>query len=140
MRSVNPRQSRRSAGLDRVGAAVVEAAICLPVLVLILFGTIETCNMLFVSQSLKIVAFEGSRVGTVPGAEADNVQYQCETLLDDRDISGATIAFTPDPATLQPGEFFQVTIEAPCGPNSVIGSAFFAGRTIVRSASLPAKQ
>ena len=125
---------------DRRGTAVAEAAICLPVLMVIFVGTIEVCNMLFIGQTLKVTAYEGSRVGIVPGANAANVNYQCESLLNDRNVQSASIDMTPaDPSMLDPGDFFTVTIEADCGANSIIGSSFFAGRTMSRSVSLPRK-
>lgn len=138
---VRPRpQTHSRRDRHRRGTAVAEAAICLPVLMVIFVGTIEVCNMLFVGQTLKVTAYEGSRVGIVPGANAANVQYQCESLLNDRNVQSATINMTPaDPSMLDSGDFFTVTIEADCGANSIIGGSFFAGRTMSRSVSLPRK-
>jgi len=124
----------------RRGTAVVELAICLPVLVTVLLATTEACTILHVQQSLKISAFEGARVGTVPGADADNVTYQCETLLDDHNVESYTVSMDPpSPTTLNQGDYFKVTISADFAPNSLIGGWLYSGKILSRSVSLRAE-
>ena len=119
----------------RRGLAVVELAVALPVVVLITFATIETCTALYKKQFLEIVAYEGARVGVVPGAESANVIYKCETLLQAGGIADYTIAPIPsDPATLEPGDYFTVEISAPLGPNSL--GAIFTSSTLTQRVSL----
>ena len=52
----------------RTGAAVIEMAICLPVSVFMVFGTIELTGAIFLKQTLTSAAHEGAlagmRVGT----------------------------------------------------------------------------
>ena len=137
--AILPGSSRRYLRLRR-GSAVVELAICLPILMTILLATTEACNMLHVQQTLKICAFEGARVGTVPGANATNVVYQCQTLLDDHNVQSYTIALDPpDPSTLNQGDYFAVVISADFGPNSLIGGWLYDGRTLIRSVALRAE-
>ena len=122
------------------GTAAVELAICLPILATLLLATTEACNMLHVQQSLKISAFEGARVGTVPAATTANVQQQCQSLLDDHSVNGYTIAMDPpDPANLSQGDFFTVTVSASFSDNSIIGGWFYAGQTLSRSVALQAE-
>ena len=56
----------RKKQLPKRGIAAVEFAVIAPVFFLILLGTIETCTMIFLQQSLKIAAYEAarSRLGT----------------------------------------------------------------------------
>ena len=49
--------SRRFTKRRRRGAALIEFAVTLPLLVLILFATIEACSMVYLQQSLKIAAY-----------------------------------------------------------------------------------
>ncbi len=122
------------------GSAVVELAICLPILMTVLLATTEACNMLHVQQSLKICAFEGARVGTVPGADASNVAFQCQTLLDDHNVQDFTITMDPpDPTALNQGDYFQVTVSADFNSNSLIGGWLYNGRTLSRSVALRAE-
>lgn len=116
------------------GVAVVELAVCLPILVVILLATIETCVMLQLKQNLAVTAYEGARVGIIPGVQAGTVQAQCQLLLDDRSINGTTITLSPtDPATMSPGDQFTVTVVADCAANSIAGSVFYQGKTITES-------
>lgn len=60
----------------RSGAAIIELAVCLPLLVLITLATIKACSMIFLKQTLIIAAFEGARIGMLPGSAALNVEAQ----------------------------------------------------------------
>ena len=123
-------RNRRS----RAGVAVVELAICLPILVLILVATVEACVMLQLQHNLTIAAYEGARIGIMPGANATSVQAQCEMLLDDRNINGYTITLTPSvPSTMNIGDAFTVTVQADCVSNSVVAAMFFEGKTLSES-------
>jgi hypothetical protein len=134
------RPSRSSRHQRRRGVAVVELAVCLPVLVLILLATIEACVMLQLQQNAVITAYEGARIGILPGTDASAVQLQCEMLLDDRNISNYAIKMNPpDPATLNEGDLFTVTVEADCVANSVVGAAFFQNKTISESVVMKAE-
>lgn len=122
------------------GVAVIELAVCLPILVVILLATIETCVMLQLQQNLAVTAYEGARVGIIPGVEAGTVQAQCELLLDDRNINGYTITMDPtDPTTMIPGDLFTVTVVADCAANAVVGSVFYDGKTINESVVMQAQ-
>ena len=46
----------------RKGAAVVEFAVCLPVVVLIVLGSIEAASLLFLKQTLVQASYEGVKV------------------------------------------------------------------------------
>ena len=124
---------------DRSGVASIELAVCLPILVIVAFVAIEACGMLYLAQSLKIASFEGARVGVVPLAETDNVVFQCETLLDDRAIQGYTISLDPsDPALLEEGDYFRVTINVDYEQNALIPGFMLGNRVISRSTALRA--
>ena len=131
---------RRSGGNQRHAVAVVELAVCLPVLVVLLVATIEACVMLQLQQNVAVTAYEGARVGIMPGIDADTVRYQCELLLDDRNVNGYTVSMNPtDPQTMNVGDEFTVTINADCAANSVIGGMFFDGKTISESVVMRAE-
>lgn len=100
----NRRRLGQNSGRRSLGTAAVELAICMPILVILALATIEACAMMHVQQSLKISEFEGARVGTVPGASATNVTYQCQTLLDDHSVESYKISMDPpDPSSAPAG-------------------------------------
>lgn len=117
----------------RHGVAVVELAICLPIIVVILLGTIEACRMIQVKQDLAVVAYEGARVGILPGSTAAVVNFQCDLLMQDRGINGYTINLSNDPATMDRGDRFTVTVNAGCSENSLVGAIFYEGKTLTES-------
>ena len=47
-------QAKRAPG--RGGVAAVELAVCLPVIVVLVFAAIESCSMIFVTQALHWIA------------------------------------------------------------------------------------
>lgn len=117
----------------RTGVAVVELAICLPVIVVILMGTIEACRMIQVKQDLSVVAYEGARVGVIPGSTSAIVNFQCDLLLQDRGIDGYRVALSNDPATMNRGDRFTVTVSAGCKENSLVGALFYEGKVLSES-------
>lgn len=121
--------NRRSA---RRGAAIVELTICLPIIGVLTFGTIEACSMIYLKQSLEIAAYEGGRTALRPGATSSEVIADCQQVVTDRGISGAGFVVTPtDILTAPVNSFLNIQVTAPCWSNLMGGEWFFAGRTIV---------
>ena len=121
----------------RRGVAAAELAVCLPVVVLLVIGTLEACSALFLKQSLTASAYEGVRTALEEGATTTMVQAACNQVLTDRKIQGAKITITPSNiAALNPGDFIDVTVSAPCSPNSLVPAAFYKGRTLSATDSM----
>jgi Flp pilus assembly protein TadG len=121
----------------RRGVAATEFAVCLPIIVLLVLGTIECCSMIFLKQTLAISAYEGARTAIIPGATKTQVEAACNQVLTDHKVNGATISIKPtDFAALNPGDFVDVTVNAPCNANSVVPNTFYRGRTLSSSASM----
>ena len=119
--------------------AVVELAICMPILVLVLFATIEACSMIHLKQTLKVTAFESVRVGLIPSSTTTTVEDQSQMLLDDRNVQGYSVAMAPtNPQTVASGDYFQVTITANYADNSLLGGWFYGDKSLSESVSLRA--
>jgi Flp pilus assembly protein TadG len=122
---------------SRRGVAASELAVCLPVMVLLVLATIETCTMIFLKQSLTVASYESVRTALQPGAVAADVQATCDGVLADRRIQGGKLTISPANFTqLTPGEYIQVTVSAPADSNSVIPGSFFRGKTLSASATM----
>src|SRR5262245_57067388 len=105
--SVSPRSMQRR----RRGVAATEFAVCLPIIVLLVIGTIEACSMIFLKQSLAVAAYEGARTAIIPGATKADVETACNQILADRDVAGATVTIKPtNIEALNPGDFVDVTV------------------------------
>lgn len=136
---------------NRSGAAAVELAISLPVLVMLLFGTIETCTMIFLQQSLEIAAYEGARVAILPKVQASDVEATVNQILSARRVNSARVGVTLlrysdeqstwenlNQANFQEapfGTFIRVDVAASCSANAVFNLSFFGGRELTGSAA-----
>lgn len=131
------RRPRPPQASQRRGAALVELAVILPVLVLIFFATIEACGMINLEQSLKVAAYEATRVALVPGTTAGNVTAAGNQVLDDRRVKSGTVTVTPSDIAGAPyGAYIRVTVSAPAKGNSIVGGWFFGGKTLSSSVEM----
>lgn len=134
----SPFNSRlKQPGRSRRAVAATELAVCLPVVVLIVIATIEACSMIFLKQSLTVASYEGARTAIIPGVTVSEIQATCNQVLADRRVKGASVTVSPkDLSTLDPGDFVDVTVTAPCAPNAVVPNTFYRGRSLSASASM----
>jgi hypothetical protein len=106
--------------------------VCLPIITLLVFASIEACTMIYLKQSLTIAAYEGGRTAIKPGAASADVIAQCEQILLDREVHGAQITLNPtDITAATEGSFLQVSVTAPCNQNLITSSWFFGDKTLV---------
>lgn len=116
---------------SRSGTAVVELAVCLPLVLLLVFATNEVADMLFLKQSLYTSAYEGARVAIHPGMTTADVSKRCNEILAVRGVQGAKVAIEPANFESQSrGTAIAVTVTAPSGSNSKLPVWFFAGKTL----------
>jgi len=126
--------TRRS---GRRGVAAAELAVCLPVVVLIVLATIESCSALFLKQSLTVAAYEGVRTAIEKGASSTTVQTNCNAILKDRKIQGSQVTVRPaNIASLKAGDYINVTVSAPCNANSLVPTTFFRGKSLSATATM----
>ena len=96
------------------GAAIIELAICLPVLLLIVFGTIEISTSIFLQQTLTSAAHEGALKGMQGIANEQEVTEKVNEILAVRGITDCTVTVEPSGAdflNMAPGEFFSINIQ-----------------------------
>lgn len=134
--SARQHRSSRRANHRRRGAAAVEAAFCLPLLVVLMLGMWEVGRMVQVSQILANAAREGARYAAmgnlnINGANTPITVAMVQQLVRDyltgaglptAAVSGAQITLTnlsgnawTDPSGAQPMDKFQVTVTIPSG-------------------------
>jgi len=130
-KTISPMLRRRRPVRHSRGAAVVEFAAIIPVLMLVLLGTIETCNMIFLQQSLEIAAYEAARVTIVPETDTADVETSATALLNGRRVNGAAITVTPNNFQNVPyGAFIRVDVSAPCNSNGALLPTFYGSKTL----------
>lgn len=121
-----PRRHRRANQRD--GAAVVEAAFCIPVILIMMMGTLEVCSGLYLSESLTVCAYEATRAGVRRGKTADDVYDRAVEVLAQRNITLPTGGDGKlEGVVIEPGDFsslkaldeIRVTITASTSGNSL---------------------
>ena len=98
----------------RLGAAIVEMAICLPVIVLLTYGTIELAGGLFLKQTLTSAAHEGALAGMRLDATEAIVRERVELILAVREVEDCVITITPSGRAfdaMQSGDTFTIQID-----------------------------
>ena len=127
---------KTKARVKREGAAIVEFAVCLPLIVLIVLGTIEAGSLLFLKQTLVQAAYEGAKVAIASG-DSEQVEAVVDAVADSRNLTDVSIQFTPsDLASVPAGETVTITISAPGDANSLVSFGPFANLTVQASASM----
>ena len=98
----------------RLGAAIVEMAICLPVIVLLTYGTIELAGGLFLKQTLTSAAHEGALAGMRLDATEAIVRERVELILAVREVEDCVITITPSGSAfdaMESGDTFTIQID-----------------------------
>lgn len=125
------RRGRRSA------VAAVELAICLPVIVVVVFAAIEACDMIFTKQALHASSYEGARVAIQASSTSAQTIQRAEDVLAGHSIEGATVTCQPaDLSAVPAGSNITVTVSVDCEANRNSLRFFFAGRDLEASTTM----
>lgn len=88
--------ARKMNDSKRKGAATVEAAVCLPLLIVLVFGSVESSNGIFLKQSLTIAAYEAAKIAASPRGTKDAATARCAEVMSVRDVDNFEITFSPN--------------------------------------------
>jgi Flp pilus assembly protein TadG len=121
--------TRRHRGTkQRKGAAVVEFAVCLPILVILVMGAIECTSMIFLKQALNVVAYEGIRVAIRNDGTTAAATARANEVITERNLNGASVSFQPNVVDgLDRGTPVRIRVTAPCSSNALFNLNFFRG-------------
>jgi hypothetical protein len=123
--------SKRLAGRSRRGVAAVEFAVCLPVLVLLVFGAIEASSFIFLKQSLSVSAYEGIREATKLASNNTKARVRAENILSSRGVTNFNVDFpNGESSNLPRGDEIVIEVSAPTATNSPLLGQFIPNRTL----------
>lgn len=111
---------------SREGGAAVEAALTLPLFLLIVAATIELSTAIYLKESLTIAAYEGSRIAVSRKATNEDVIERISTVLTERGIylAGADVedkvSISPAADKAEKLEPITITVWAPTAVNCVV--------------------
>ena len=115
----------------RTGVAAVELAVCLPVILVLILGTLQACSMFYLKQNLGVSAYEGIRRCVEYNSTPAQVEATCLQVLADRRVIGGSVEISPaDYATRPPRTWITVTVTAPCNPNSPLRGGVYENRSL----------
>jgi Flp pilus assembly protein TadG len=96
------------------GTTLLEAAIVLPLLILLIFGLIEYGSLLLRMQQIENVSRQAARTAATPDATLSQVNTLISTMMTSAGLqsSGYTVTMTPtDPATATTGAQISVRVQ-----------------------------
>jgi hypothetical protein len=122
---------------ERRGVAVVELAVCLPVLLILVVGAIEGSNFIFLKQAVTVAAYESAQVVTRANGKKAEAELRASQILAARSIDQSQIVFTPaNPEAAARGDRVTVSITAPVAANSIGLDWFFDEQIVSTSVSM----
>ena len=111
----------------RSGVATVELAICLPVLSLLVFGSIQATNLIFLKHATTAAAYEGSLEMAKENATTASVKARIQQVLDARNVVKSKILIRPsrkDISETAPGTILTLRVTANVRANSNVFGFF----------------
>jgi len=128
---VNQVTSPRYCHCTRRGNATIELAITLPLMAIIVLGSVEVCSQIYAKQAIESVAYECVRVAISSGATDAQVQAKATQILNSRGIKNGTLVTKPASINnVKRGKEITVTVTAPAASNSMSVTSFVKQGTI----------
>jgi hypothetical protein len=139
-RATRPKQNRE-------GSVIVEAALVIPIIIAIMFGTLEVCAGYYVQESISIAAYEGARFaareyGRVRGfdepqfSESEVTDYVTEILTARGVVANPEIVIDLNGKTFETLDVLdpvRVVVSCPSEGNSTFVFGNLANRTLSAS-------
>lgn len=124
-------QQKHCGDVARRGAAAVEFAVCLPLLILLVFGSIEASSMIFLKQTLNVAAYEATREAVRRGRSNADASARAQAILDSRNTAGYRIDFpNGESFDIVRGQEVVAVVSAPSGANSPLVGQFIRTRNL----------
>ena len=108
----------------RRGAALVEMALVLPILLLLTFAVIEYGWLTFRASQVNQAARHGARIAVRPAATAEEVEDAVAAIMDGAGLTDYTLTITPEDPDTEVGDPVTVVVSVDYGPISLTGAAF----------------
>ncbi len=119
----------------RRGAALVEFAFVLPVILVFFFGMVELSRVMLLQHSVDTAAYEGARSAMVPGATSQDAVASAQQLLNAAQLKSASITVDP-PLITESTSLITVRIELPIAENAWGTPFWFKKGKVVSQVSL----
>ena len=126
-----PRIRSKIHARQRRGAALIEFAVCLPIIMILILGSLEASSAIFLKQGLQTAAHEAIRDAARPKSQDPVSLAKATAILDTRGIRSSTVRFEPEsPQSAKRGTKIAVTVSAPIRGNSPFIGKVIQDRTL----------
>lgn len=130
-------------GRKRSGTAVVELAVCLPVIFTIVFASIEACNMIALRQVICESSYDGALTALKRDSEEADIVANINTVLAARNVTPSSVTVQGAAGapfnSLTAGDMVVVTVVADTNGN-VVGPQLFGFAQSLTASSTAIKQ
>ncbi len=106
-------KKKRNSQDSRKGAAMVEFAICLPILVAVTLAFIDLTNLVYFRQTIKVASYDAAREAAEPSANTASVQAAVDRLLDLRGIENYAVNLPTNFESVQRGTLMTLSLSVP---------------------------
>lgn len=123
---------------QRHGVATTEMAFCLPIIIFLMLGVIETCTVIFLKESVALSAYEGARVGIRKQGTNAEATARVQEFLDSRGVTYTSNFLTissPGYDNADDLDLVTLTVVVPCQGNTYTGW-IFGGRSVSASVTM----
>lgn len=121
-----PPNKRRPHAQHR-GVATVELAVCLPMLALLVFGSIQASNLIYLKHALTSAAYEGTLELSRADATPESVTLRVEQVLDTHRIVNSSVNISPTGSSfenLPAGSPVSIQVSIEVDPNMPLNGWF----------------
>lgn len=109
-----------------MGAAAVEFAIAITILLLVVFASIEFLRLNMLKHAVEHSSYLAARQGIIIGAKNADIKQTAQAHLALLSLSGASVAVSPDEID-DDTRIVEVTVDVPVTGNSWISPVYFGG-------------
>ncbi len=127
---------RLSRKRDRTGTAAVEFALAAPVLLLLIFCTVEFARISMIRNIAQNAAYEAARISMVEGASHQEGIDEANRILGRLGTQGATVDINGGTELDFDTTDINVRIEIPMEDNAFVFKAFYHDKKIITEASM----
>jgi len=118
--------NRRQQSKNRTGAAAVEFAVAVSVLIMVVFGSIEFVRLTMLKHSVEHASYVAARHGIIIGAKSKDVKQVAKDHLANFGLTSVTV--TVNPGTIDDDtQIVEVVTTVPVTGNSWISPLYFGG-------------
>lgn len=102
-------------------------------LVTVVFGSIQACNLIYLKQAVTTAAYEGTLELSKTSATTASVIARANQILVARGVKDGDIKLTPtgqEINTMSPGDQVRIRITAPTSSNLILNGFFAVGNDV----------